>query len=116
MKISGNKSFDCYTAFDNSSSANQACKELRGHVLNGSILGTKLYNSNNLIDEAFDFVPKIMDNSETRSTKRSLPIPTWHVATYREGRGSFIRSSESIQRKVGNIPHGNMKDMGKHCN
>ena len=114
MKISGNKSFDCYTTFDNSSSANLACKELRGHNLNGSILGTKLYNSKNLNNEDFDFVPKILDRSEAKSTERNPPIATWHVATYREGRDNFIRASESIQSKVGNIPHGNMKRYGKN--
>ena len=76
LKISGNKSFDCYTTFDNSSSANLACKELRGHNLNGSILGTKLYNSKNLDNEDFDFVPKILDRSEAKSTERNPPIAT----------------------------------------
>ena len=52
MKIAAEKnSYDCYTTFINSSSANQACNELRGQSLNGSILNTKLLNCNNLNDE-----------------------------------------------------------------
>ena len=91
MKIAAEKkSFDCYTTFSNSSSANLAYKELRGHSLNGSILKTKLFNYNNINDEVYDFVPQILDRSgKIKSPDRNRPIFTWHVATYKEGRDNI---------------------------
>ena len=115
MKIAaGERSFDCYTTFSNSSSANKACNELRGHSLNGSILKTKLFNYNNLNEEVYDFVPKATDRSGKIIRARNQPTFTWHVATYREGRQNLLRATESIQSKVGNIPPENFTVYGKN--
>ena len=114
MKLSaGNKHFDCYATFDNSSSANLACINLKGHSLNDSILNTRLFNIRNLDKDDYDFVPKTLDKSRETEEEKKKPILTWHVATFKEGCNNMLKASETIQKKVGNIPFGNMKRYGK---
>ena len=116
MKLaSGNINFDCYATFENSSSANEACMNLRGHSLNDSVLNTRLFNIRNLEDEVYDFIPKILDESgENEKARKNKPILTWHVATFKEGSNNMLKASEVIQNKVGNIPFENLKRYGKN--
>ena len=76
-----------------------------------TVLNTKLFSVRNLEDEDYDFVPKSLDNSrETeKAKKKNKSIPTWHVATVKEGSNDMLKASEAIQRKVGNIPFENLK-------
>lgn len=115
LKLATDKSsFLCYVTFDSSQSADMACKYLNGHSVNDSIMRTKLFRTNNINDEPCDFIPKNEDNEVASSMNRKLPIPVWHVATYKEGRENLIRAAECIEGKVGNIPEGNLKRYGRN--
>ena len=72
----------------------------------------KLISITNLVDDPFDYVPPQIIPKEERE-ERILPLPTWHVASYKEGRENLIRGAEAIQKKVGNIPRGNLKKYGR---
>ena len=72
----------------------------------------RIISVNNLEDDRFDFVPEYGVPFEEEK-ERVLPLPTWHVASYKEGRENLIRGAETIQKKVGNIPRGHLKRYGK---
>ena len=116
MKVSPDKmSFNSYITFGCSSSANTACKSLKGFVLNGCKVSTKLFNVENINDDLYDFIPKALDPSvDTERVKRDPITLTWHIAAYKEGRENLIRASECLQRKIGNIPPENLKRYGRN--
>ena len=104
--------FVCFTTFSNTESADKACKQLNGHPINDCTIRAALYSIRNLNNELYDFVPNDED-TVSPDVLRSPPPPVWHVTTYKEGRDNFIRASECIQNKVGNIPFENLKRYGK---
>ena len=103
--------FYCYLTFSNSMEASSAFYYLREND-ETFCKKCKISNVNNLDDDVFDFVPPTFVPLEER-VERILPIPTWHVAFYKDGRENLIRGAETIQKKVGNIPRGNLKRYGK---
>ena len=103
--------YDTYVTFSDNVEASSALNYLREKDPN-FCKRFKLISITNLADEPFDFVPPIFDPVEEKE-ERVLPVPTWHVAFYRDGRENLIRGAEAIQRKVGNIPRGNLKRYGK---
>ena len=104
--------FDCYITFASSLSAFSAYDHLRENDAD-LCKKFKIISVSNLEDDMFDFVPPSFIPEEER-VERVLPIPTWHVAFYKEGKDNMIRAAESIQKKVGNIPRGNLKRYGRN--
>ena len=104
------KYFDSYTTFANSVDAFSALEYLRE---NGTHFckKSKIISVTNLKDDAHDYIPEIFVPEEEKE-ERVLPIPTWHVARYKEGRANMIKGAKTIQEKVGNIPRGNLKRYG----
>ena len=99
--------YDAYITFDNNVEASSALQFLMEEDPE-FCKKRKLISATNLVDDPFDFVPPEIAPVEERE-ERVLPLPTWHVASYKEGRENLIRGAEAIQRKVGNIPRGNLK-------
>ena len=115
LKLSADRnSFVCYVTFRTAIAANKACKKVNGHSLNDSIIRSKLVTFKKMDNEIFDFVPKNQDHSVDSSVLREPPSLIWHVATYKDGRENFIKASESIRNKVGNVPQENIKRYGKN--
>ena len=112
MKLTSNqRAFDVYVTFARSEDANVAYNYFREEE---PLFCSKykVLNVSNLEDEEFDFIPISQAGSEVKK-ERVLPIPTWHVAFFKEGKENLIRAAESLQKKVGNIPRGNLKRYGK---
>ena len=104
-------SYDAYITFSDNVEASSAHDYLREEDPN-FCRKFRLISITNLADDPFDFVPpQIVPVEEIE--ERVLPIPMWHVASYRDGRENLIRGAEALQRKVGNIPRGNLKKYGK---
>ena len=103
--------YDAYVTFDNNVEASSALQFLMEEEPE-FCKKQKLVSATNLVDDPFDFVPPQIAPAEERE-ERILPLPTWHVASYKEGRENLIRGAEAIQRKVGNIPRGNLKRYGR---
>ena len=103
--------YDAYVTFDNNVEAASALQFLMEEDLE-FCKKRKLISVANLADDPYDFVPPQIVPVEERE-ERVLPLPTWHVASYKEGRDNLIRGAEAIQRKVGNIPRGNLKKYGR---
>ena len=102
--------YNLYITFTDSDGASSAYHFL---TENESNFGRcKIISVNNLEDDKFDFVPDYSVPVEEEK-ERILPLPTWHVASYKEGRENLIRGAETIQKKVGNIPRGHLKRYGK---
>ena len=105
------KYYDAYITFDTNVEASSALQFLMEEDPDFG-KKRKLISITNLVDDPFDFVPPQIAPVEERE-ERVLPLPTWHVASYKEGRENLIRGAEAIQRKVGNIPRGNLKKYGR---
>ena len=105
--------FNLYTTFISSVSANEANRQLNGHSVNGRKLVTKLYNSKNLENDEFDYLPTNYEQIVKEQSTKDPPNLVWHVATFKEGKDNMIKAAECIQRKVGKIPENNLKRYGK---
>ena len=109
-----NKCYDCYILFETSQYANIAHTKLYGHSINDRIVKTKLFSVDNITFGAHHFIPEEMDpNKHFTLYERDQPTMTWHVAEYKEGRDNYMRGSEWIRWKIGNIPDRNIKKYGK---
>ena len=105
-------SFDAYITFNNHVDANNAFLAMKDRP--GSHKSNcKLLSPANVEDDEYDYIPKKFVKS-CHTEMRQTPTLTWHVATYKEGRENFILGSEFIERKIGNIPQGNIKRYGKN--
>ena len=113
LTITPNKKFfESYITFSDSSAANLACAEF--NEKKGDFdCKVKLIDHRNVRDDELDFIPKFTDFSPEK-TSRNAPILTWHVVSYKEGRANFVRAAESLQNKIGTIPHQNIKRYGKN--
>ena len=112
MVFASNRTYyDAYVTFDTNVEASSALQFLMEEDPDFG-KKQKLISVTNLVDDPFDFVPPLIVPVEERE-ERILPLPTWHVASYKEGRENLIRGAEAIQRKVGNIPRGNLKKYGR---
>ena len=100
-------SFKGYITFVDHESAKNALEKEFG---NDSTMA-KLMNSRNIQDEIHDFIPKIPKLPDFED--RSMPIPAWYVASYKEGSESFTKAAECIEDTIGNIQSGNIKRYGK---
>ena len=114
MKLVDEGTFDAYITFIDHTSANQAYRDMIERKMEHLQCSAKLINHLNVKDEEYDFIPKNFDGSSRCEIVRKNPTLTWHVATYKEGRTNFIRASECLEKKVGNIPQGNIKRYGKN--
>ena len=103
------QSYNAYITFLDCESAESACTTLNERSIFGNKLSTKVINIDNVLDEAFDYVPKM----SYRIIPKKKTILTWHVAEYKEDKENFILASECIENRVGRIPQGNMKRYGK---
>ena len=105
------KSYDCYVLFSSSSSAHLAHESLNESLVNDKKIRTKLFD--NMKFDPTDFVPEDMDpNKPGRKQERDNPKAVWHVAEYKEG-SNFMKGTEWIKWKIGNIPDRNLKRYGK---
>ena len=104
------KYFHAYVTFAQSEDAFAALHYLKDTETN-FCKKSKVMSVGNLDDDVFDFIPPQSVPDEEKIV-RVLPLPTWHVAKYKEGKANMIKGAESIQRKVGNIPRGNLKRYG----
>ena len=112
LKLSSdNRFYDAFITFKENASAICAVTSIKDGDL---ALGyrPKLLDFRNVLDEDLDFVPNLFDEPEIAPIRREAPIMTWHVATYKDGRSNFIKAAESLQKKIGNIPQGNLKKYG----
>lgn len=107
------QSFCAFIKFSSPLEASEAQQRLHGHILNDSVVSTKVFSVKNLNDEPFDFVPKAEEHGPVPCT-RALPPPLWHVAIYKEGGKNLIKAADCIESKVGSIPIGNLKRYGKN--
>ena len=112
LSSSGN-SYDCYVVFDCSESASSALNGLDHHLVNTSVIRARLFNIDNFKTDEYDFIPKEDDYVQS-SFPRKSPRLLWYVATYKEGRENFLRASECIERKIGNVPYENLKRYGRN--
>ena len=103
--------FDAYITFSNSSEASTAQQHLNIEDSN-YCKKSKVISITNLLDDAYDYIPDEI-SLPVEKVERVLPIPTWHVASYKEGQENMIRGAKAIQKKVGNIPRGNLKRYGR---
>ena len=103
--------YDTYITFSDNVEATAAYNYLSENA-SGFCRRFKLVSVSNLKDDTFDFIPDQFITIQERD-ERILPLPTWHVASYKEGQENLIRGAESIQKKVGNIPRGNLKRYGR---
>ena len=116
MKIQTNPiSYNAYITFIDHDCAKSAHDNINGKKIGNTCCHAKLISSNNIQDEECDFIPPPTWSVDMlpQKTYRNEPIPTWHIVTYKDGRENFIRARESIQKKIGNIPHDNLKKYGK---
>ena len=116
LRLSSNKkTFVCFILYNLNNSASKAYKSMNGHPLNEYVVEAKLYSQDRFYKEPHDFVPEDLGYSnETLEVDRSPPLPTWYVATYKEGKESIIGAAKCIQRKVGKLPFDNLKRYGKN--
>ena len=103
--------FDAYVTFLNSSDAFSAEQHLKEEESN-FCKRCKVSSITNLLDDVYDYIPEEI-SPPVEKEERVLPIPTWHVASYKEGQENMIRGAKDIQKKVGNIPRGNLKRYGR---
>ena len=103
--------FDAYITFLNSLEASTAQQHLNIEDSN-YCKKSKVISITNLLDDAYDYIPDEI-SLPVEKVERVLPIPTWHVASYKEGQENMIRGAKAIQKKVGNIPRGNLKRYGR---
>ena len=94
LRLTDTSTYDCYVTFQSSISADTACKSLKDHSLNDSIIKTSLYSIENLRNDAHDFVPKHHHIANVH--KKKSPSLIWHVATYKDGREIIIRAADCI--------------------
>ena len=107
------KSYDCYVLFASNSNALLAHESLNESLLNDKKIRTKLFSTNNIKFDSTDFAPEDMDpNKSGRKQERDNPEAVWHVAEYKEG-SNFMKGTEWIKWKIGNIPDKNVKRYGK---
>ena len=102
--------FDCYVVFKCNESASQASKHFCGHLVNDSVVRTRLFHIDNFKDQPYDYFPV---ETKVVQVNREAPLPVWFVATYKEGAENMIKATEILERKVGTIPKGNLKRYGK---
>ena len=89
--------YDTYITFSDSVEATSAYNYLEENE-SGFCRKYKIISVSNLKDDAFDFIPDQFVTAQERdeTDQRVLPLPTWHVASYKEGQENFIRGAESI--------------------
>ena len=102
-------SYEIYVTFLNSVNAEAALD----HMKSKDTENAKNYlikDSRNLADDPFDFIPPA---TKTNETARKPPTLTWHVGIYKGDNSNFIKASEFIQKKIGNLPPGHLKKYGR---
>ena len=102
--------YDCYVLFSSHKFAVLAHKYLNGHSVNNKSLRTKLYNKENVNFGPQDFTPAELDPG--KKIERNLPRAKWFVAEYKNSY-NFMKATELIKWKIGNIPEKNIKRYGK---
>ena len=107
------QTYNCFTVFENSNQAHEACKNLKGHHINGLAVDTKLLRYSKFTPGAFDFIPVEKKKLILNNLQRESPTITWYVVKYREGRENMMMASEYLEQEIGTIPQENIKRYGK---
>ena len=108
----GNK-YNGFITFDNHDSAMSAYNSHNGKNIGNSVFTLKIMKTDNLLDEEFDFIPKLTNNNSIIQS-RPKPNKVWYIASYEKGKENMIRGVETLEKKVGGIPVGNIKRYGKN--
>ena len=112
---SGKGTFEAYVVYNNYSQAHKALLAVNNGNVSDISHHANLYSIDNFNESSYDFVPNLShlyDDFEELVPK-SLPEPIWHLAKYKTGQENLIKGSECLERKVGCIPKGNLKQYGR---
>ena len=105
--------YDGYILFSSSESAVLAQKNLNGHTINNNRVMARLFSTDNINFCPTDFTPEEMNpNKPCANRERKLPPIIWYIAEYENG-NNFMKATEWIKWKIGNIPDKYIKRYGK---
>ena len=90
--------FNAYITFDNHASTLKAYEQNIGKCIGNSTAKLKLMESKNLVDDDFDFIPKVDEHTEERQKiVRPKPSLIWHVAEFKEGSDNLRKAADCIE-------------------